>query len=286
MTNDEKEFQKLKEDCGEWLPAILAFFERFYRSWLKAAHSGCQDCAIALEDASMNTKARTDIVISAFIMMSLVSSCSGLTGTSRTSPRQTSQRSAEAAPSTSTIPPSFNPTVPATPSSTPDICRFEDWREDGLFVLSTLQFHAYHPGGPAAIDRILISQNADWAGFRQEDHQELRSAGVIFHERSFGPEMGMGANPAIVLVTYGVDEDWELPEDGDLASRVEQIRDSLYQDEAEWEFGELDHSLYPPIVNGATYALFQYFDGDIHQLETWCRTYVDVYGESPLQEGD
>ena len=48
----------------------------------------------------------------------------------------------------------------------------------------------------------------------------------------------------------------------------------------------LINSQYPPIANGATYALYRYFDGNKNQLETWCRTYLEVYGESPLVEDD
>jgi len=153
-------------------------------------------------------------------------------------------------------------------------------------VLSTDLFGALKPGGPNTFDRILISQTSAWADFRQEDHDELRSAGVIFHESSFGPKMGMGANPAVVLVSYGVKYDWELPKYGNLVSRVKQIRDSLYQHEFDWNFGEVDQSLYPPIANGATYALYRFFDSNQEDLEIWCRTYLDVFGLSPLEEYD
>ena len=153
-------------------------------------------------------------------------------------------------------------------------------------MLSTDQFGALKPGGPNTFIRILIDKNQAWADFQQEDHGEMRAAGKIFHESSCGPEMGMGANPAVVLVVYGVYNNWALPVDGDLVSAVYQIRDSLYHDETEWDFGDIDQSQYPPIANGATYALYRYFDGNKNQLETWCRTYLEVYGESPLKEDD
>ena len=183
---------------------------------------------------------------------------------------------------TSTNTPLPIPTVTSTISPTPDFCTPAYWQEDGVYVLSTDLFGAIRPGVPI-LDRILITQNSAWADFRQEDHDELRSAGKIFHETSFGPEMGMGVNPAVVLVTYGVTYDWELPKYGDLVSRVEQIRDSLYQHESEWFLGEVDQSQYPPIANGATYALFRFFDGNKNLLETWCRTYLEIYGEPPFK---
>ncbi len=75
-----------------------------------------------------------------------------------------------------------------------------------------------------AFDRILAEQDPAWADFRQDAHGELRSAGVIFHETAFGPELGTGVNPAVILVTYGVERNWELPANGDLISAVDSIR--------------------------------------------------------------
>ena len=92
----------------------------------------------------------------------------------------------------------------------------------------------------------------------------------------------MGVNPAVALVVYGVKNDWALPVNGDLVSAVYQIRDSLYQDESEWNFENIDKSQYPPISNGATYALYRYFNGNEQKLESWCRTYIEVYSEYPM----
>jgi hypothetical protein len=110
----------------------------------------------------------------------------------------------------------------------------------------------------------------------------MRSAGVIFHETSASPEWGTGVNPAIVLVTYGVEHDWGLPANGDLISEVERIRGVLYQHNLEWTLDEVDKSQYP-VANGATYALYRYFNSDLSKLESWCRTYVRVYGASPVK---
>ena len=82
------------------------------------------------------------------------------------------------------------------------------WQENEIYLLSTKLFGALHPGGPNTFNRILIDKNPTWADFQQEDHGEMRAAGVIFHESSFGPELGMGVNPAVVLVVYGIKNDW------------------------------------------------------------------------------
>ena len=81
--------------------------------------------------------------------------------------------------------------------------------------------------GPTIYDRVLIEQNPAWADFHQYYHGEIRSAGVIFHEVAFGPpgpELGEGVSPAVLLVTYGMDKNWELPSNGDLAAEVDYIR--------------------------------------------------------------
>jgi len=150
-------------------------------------------------------------------------------------------------------------------------------------------FTALEPGGPTVFDRILVEQKPAWDEFRQYDHGEIRSAGVIFHETAFGPpspELGEGVNPAILLVTYGVDKNWELPANDDLVSEVDRIRAVLRQRENYWILGTVDRSQYPTVANAATYALYHYFGGDLSKLEDWCLAYVRVFNESPLKTFD
>jgi hypothetical protein len=185
---------------------------------------------------------------------------------------------------TATILPSRTPTETdlPTPAATRDFCSAAEW-QDEIYVVSSFVFVALRPGGPSTFDRILIAQNPAWAGFRQEAYGEIRSAGVIFHETSFGPELGTGVNPAVVLVTYGVALDWELPADGDLVSQVDQIREALIEYEHAWILGQVDRTQFPPIANGATYALYRLFEGEMELLEAWCHTFVQEFSESPLQ---
>ena len=176
-----------------------------------------------------------------------------------------------------------------TITPTPDICNPSHWQKDGIYVLSTDQFDALEPGGPNTFDRILISQNPAWEDFQQKIavmDGERWTAGQIFDSFAWGYELGTGVNPAVILITYAVERDWALPAYGALVAKVDQIRASLYKYELEWGLGKVDQSQFPPIANGATYALYRYFDGNNNRLETWCRTYLDVYGESPLKEYD
>jgi hypothetical protein len=181
-------------------------------------------------------------------------------------------------PSTPSITPSPIPII--TP--TPDFCISTQW-QDNIRVMSQDLFTALEPGGPPVFDRIFVEKNPAWADFRQDHHGELRSAGVIFHETAFGPELGTGVNPAVLLVTYGEERNWELPLNGDLVSDVDHIRAVLHQHELDLILGNVDQSQYPPMGNAATYALYRYFNGDLSKLEDWCHTYVQIYHESPLE---
>ena len=190
---------------------------------------------------------------------------------------------------TATTEPSLTPFIPSiTPSPivlstpTPDFCNQSQWRGE-IQVVSSRLFVALEPGGPTIFDRILMEQNPAWADFRQFDHGEMRSAGVIFHETAFGPELGTGVSPAVILVTYGVERNWELPANGDLVSEVDHIRAVLRQYESDWILGKVDQTQYQTVANAATYALYLYFNGDLSKLENWCRTYVKVYGVSPME---
>jgi hypothetical protein len=168
----------------------------------------------------------------------------------------------------------------STISPTPDICNPSQWQEEGIYLLSLSQFNGSDPGGPHTYNQILISRNPAWEDFQQYDHGKMRTAGVIFHESAWGPNMGEGVSPAILLITYGVELDWELPPYGALVAKVVLMRNLIFQYKSEWYRGEVDQSQYPAIKNGASYGLFRYFDGDQEILEKWCRTYNDVFGDS------
>ena len=117
----------------------------------------------------------------------------------------------------------------------------------------------------------------------------LLRVGVIFHEIAFGPpspELGEGVNPAVLLETYGVDKNWQLPANSDLASEVDYIRAVLRQRENYRILGTIDQSQYPMLSNAATYAMYHYFGGDLSKLEDWCLTFVRVFNESPLKTLD
>jgi hypothetical protein len=87
----------------------------------------------------------------------------------------------------------------------------------------------------------------------------------------------MGVNPAVLLVTYGVERSWELPANGDLVSEVDGIRAMLHLYESEWILKTVDQSQYP-VANAATYALYRYFNGDLPKLESWSSSFEALFG--------
>ena len=218
------------------------------------------------------------------ILSTIILTAIQLTACGIATPMPTITATATIAPSLTPFIPSITPTTTPTNTitPTPDFCDQSQW-QDKIQVLSNDLLAALEPGGPVDFDRILAEQDSAWADFRQSDHGEIRSAGIIFHETAFGPELGTGVNPAVILVTYGVERNWELPANGDLVSEVDRIRAVLHQHELDWILGKVDQSQYPMVANGATYVLYRYFDGDLSMLEAWCRTYVRVYDESPLK---
>jgi hypothetical protein len=242
--------------------------------------------------SSMNTSKPVLIVLPIIMIMLLVRTCGDLhqevnyKKTTSTPTFITVHQTPTVLPATvsslTISTPSLTPSPALTITATPDFCNSAQW-QDKIQVLSQDLFTALEPGGPTVFDRILTEQNPAWADFLQYDHGEMRSAGVIFHETAFGPELGTGINPAVLLVTYGVERNWELPTNGDLVSEVDHIRAVLREHESDLILGKVDLSQYPMVGNGATYALYRYFNGDLSKLEDWCHTYVQVYQESPLR---
>jgi hypothetical protein len=187
--------------------------------------------------------------------------------------------------STPSTTPSPIPTATSSPTNIPtatsDFCNSAQ-SQDRVEVISDNLLTTLGPGNPLVFDRILTEHDPAWADFRQTVHGEVRSAGVIFHETSAGPEPGAALNPAVILVIYGLERNWELPASGNLAAEAEHIRAVLFQHRSDWIHGQVDQSQYP-VANAATYALYRYFRDDMAKLEGWCRTYVQVYDESPLK---
>lgn len=86
-------------------------------------------------------------------------------------------------------------------------------------------------------------------------------------------------SPIVTLVTLGESLDWELPDDGDIETRAKNISKQLHDSFADWylsESGEYQKE-YPQIENAATYALYQFFQGDTKRLKSWCVSIQNLF---------
>jgi hypothetical protein len=155
--------------------------------------------------------------------------------------------------------------------------------EAKLYVLSEKEFFAFGPG-ERALDEVLVDHYPDWANFEQSVswYPEPVRVGKIIEAASFREHYNF--NPAVTLVTLGENLDWQIPSDGDLYSRSLVVSEALIRPALEWIKPENEQvrAQHPQISNGATYALYVFFEGDEDQLQTWCNTYRQLFGESSL----
>ena len=170
-------------------------------------------------------------------------------------------------------------TVTPLPSSTPYSCEFT-WDVPWI-ILDDDTFRSFGSTTSVEIDEQLIQRNPQWQNFRQTVITDSWTAGVVFAQ-GYGAPGEYGVNPIVLMVTIGMELDWQVPPDGDLYGRVVETGKTLFAYSLEYHDQEDVREAYPQIGNAATYALYRYFNGDLSKLEIWCRTYVRVYNESPL----
>jgi len=155
--------------------------------------------------------------------------------------------------------------------------------EGKLYVLSEKEFFAFGPS-ERALDEVLVDHYPDWANFEQSVswYSEPVRVGKIIEGASFRDHYNF--SPAVTLVTLGESLDWQIPSDGDLYSRSLVVSEALIRPAWEWIKPENEQvrAQHPQISNGATYALYVFFEGDEDRLQTWCNTYRQLFGESSL----
>ena len=98
--------------------------------------------------------------------------------------------------------------------------------ESNVEVLGDDTFHAFGATS-GEIDEQLVLRNPLWQDFRQTVTTEPWTAGDIFVQ-GHGAPGEYGVNPSVLLVTVGMDLEWQLPSDGDLYSRVVEAGKMLY----------------------------------------------------------
>jgi len=159
-------------------------------------------------------------------------------------------------------------------------------RDEGVILHDDVLFHP----GPVGevLDQALAESYPAWSSFRQQPdwYDEPVSAGQIIQDASF--EETFQLNTSVTLVTVGLAFDWQLPEDGDLFSRARDTGEQLVLYSIEWSHpdNEQIRSQYPEVNNGASYALFAYFDFDEGKLQVWKDTYKKLFGSDPSLSAD
>lgn len=188
--------------------------------------------------------------------------------------------------STKTASPSLTPSLTATPTSSPTAtplpnCGIYD-QEGNFYVLNDDVIFYPGPDGED-LDLALEKAYPTWSSFRQQPdwYDEPVSAGQIIKDASY--EKTFHLNSAVLLVTVGLELNWEKPIDGDLYSRARNTGERLVLFSGEWIHPDNVHirSQYPQIANGATYALYKYFDFNEAALEDWCEDYITLFEKSP-----
>ncbi|MEJ5240328.1 MAG: hypothetical protein WHS87_03950 [Anaerolineales bacterium] len=153
-----------------------------------------------------------------------------------------------------------------------------------MYILSTDVFFSWGPT-EEEINQALTDVFPAWAIFEQPVSwkPEPAKVGEIIREASLFEET-FALNPAVTLVTLGVSLDWQLPPDSDLYSRAIATGRRLEHLWHEWAHPDNEYIRvrHPNLANdGATYALYIFFNQDLEKLQLWCDTYQKLFGASP-----
>ncbi len=180
------------------------------------------------------------------------------------------------APRTSTAGAAALPTTTSKP-----VCQIPD-PEGSVFVLHDKVL--FHPGPSSEdLDEAIAQTYPGLATFRQQLdwYDEPARAGQVIEDASF--EETFQLNSAVTLVTVGVDINWQLPAYGDLYYRSRKTGEQLVTNWYEYAYpgNEEIQAQYPHIANGATYALFKYYDFNLEALIDWCEAYRALFNTSP-----
>ena len=132
------------------------------------------------------------------------------------------------------------------------------------------------------LNQALANNFPEWANYEQNVRwsSEPAKLGEIVLNASFQEQFAL--NPAVTLITLGESMNWQLPSNSDLFFQSLDISERLNKLVFEWTNPENEaiRAHYPEVSNGATYALYVFFNYDIERLQTWCNTYQQLFGTS------
>jgi len=176
--------------------------------------------------------------------------------------------------------PVLTPNPTHLPSPTPDLCDVST--STPLFLLDDDMYFSLGPV-PNQLERAIVDSHPIWGAFRQVVLTDPWTIGEVYDQAAFGgPEYGV--NPAILLISVSMRLDWQIPSDGDLYLRAQQMARELYDFYGEFFTQEQVREAYPLIGNAATYSLYRFFGEDLGKLQQWCTNYQELFGvDYPLR---
>lgn len=185
---------------------------------------------------------------------------------------------------TSTPIPTSLPT--STSTLTPTQSCYTNKNDSKVFILHDDVF-SFARIDEEILDEVLSNNYPEWSSFRQKMdwYDEPVSAGTIIDDASFAERFAL--NPAVTLVTLGIQLNWDLPMDGDLFSPARSVGKKLDSHYWDYVFNEINDQIqtnekYSDVANAATYAIYAFFEYDQVILEDWCEIYIKLYDQSPL----
>jgi hypothetical protein len=129
---------------------------------------------------------------------------------------------------------------------------------------------------PREMDQALAAHFPSWSDFRQLKWGEEWTAGGIFDQASYGGSE-YALNPAFLLVSVGMSQNWQPPRDGDLFLRAIQAAKGIFPLYVAFKTEKDVREAYPHIGNAATYALYRYYGENPQRLREWCTTYHTLF---------
>jgi hypothetical protein len=156
--------------------------------------------------------------------------------------------------------------------------------QQSIHVLDDQVFFALGPSGEE-LNQTLADNYPEWANYRQDVswYSEPVTVGKIVREASFQEKFAL--NSEVALVTLGESLNWQSPSDSDLFLQSFAIGERPNYLWYEWTNPENEEirAQFPEVTNGASYALYVFFNYDGEKLQIWYDAYQRLFGRDPSQ---
>jgi len=221
---------------------------------------------------------RVSIRLSLLLLLS--TGCTTITSPSVLAPSPTPEIRSVVSPSPTHI--AFTSQTASTATVPLPLCQIID-KAGKLNVLSDDVFFAY--SSEDELNQALANTYPQWAIYQENVpwNEEPEKLGKIVQEASFQETFAL--NPEVTLVTLGESFQWQLTVDKDIFEHSLTIGERLVRlwDEFSHPDNQAIRSQFREVSNGATYALYAFFEFDKGELQNWCNSYQSLFGTLPMQ---